>query len=334
MSSKKHNTLPMIRTEYTRILIEVFAANGIDANKLLERSGLPPDLLRTNQDYLPVEPVKHLIYLLSYQVDNNNFSKLLRLAFRQHIIPSILGQFETAHTVHDALIQAITVFSSDSPGSQITVEESHGRFWFCRGANYEESPYFIWGEVFAILYTIELISALTQSDWHPDQVKIQHTSTEAVESAIGQQAQLFIGHDKTAILINPDVLNTELKLCPSSINRKKDLVEWHSSFSDNVFTALQPYVKEYSLTIDQAAKLLKMSSRTLQRRLKEEKTTFRQVKESLMLSASCELMRQGYSLTHIANQLGYNNISHYSRAFKKVTGLPPKSYKKALLGID
>lgn len=327
----------MIRTEYTRILVEIFAASGINAHELLKGSGLPPDLLSNAQDYLPVEPVKHLIYLLSHQVDGNNFSHLLRLAFREHIIPSIIGQFDSAETVRDALIQASTIFSADSPGSQIAVEEAHGRFWFCRGADYEDSPYFIWGEVFAILYTIELINALTKTDWHPAQVKIQHVSTEAVESvesAIGLHTQLFVGHDKTAILIDREVLNTKLHLCPSSIARKKDLIEWHNTFSDNVFTALLPYVKEHSLTIDQAARLLTMSSRTLQRRLKEEKTTFRQIKESLLLSASCDLMEQGYSLTHIANQLGYKNLSHYSRAFKKVTGLAPKSYKKTLLGIE
>ncbi|MGR5128598.1 helix-turn-helix domain-containing protein [Photobacterium swingsii] len=334
MSVKSQNTLPMIRTEYTRILVEIFTETGINAHELLKNSGLPPDLLSNTQDYLPVEPVKRLIYLLSHQVDGNNFSHLLRLAFREHIIPSIISQFDTAETVRDALIQASRIFSSDSPGSQIAVEEAHGRFWFCRGAHYEESPYFIWGEVFAVLYTIELISALTLLDWHPTQVKIQHDSTEAIESAIGSETQLFVGHNKTAVLINQEVLETKLQLSTFSARPKKELVEWHTSFSDNVFTALLPYVKEYSLSIDQAARLLQMSSRTLQRRLKEEKTTFRQIKESLMLSASCDLMEQGRSLTQIANQLGYKNLSHYSRAFKKITGLSPKSYKKSLLGIE
>ncbi|GAM59385.1 transcriptional regulator, araC family [Vibrio ishigakensis] len=41
-------------------------------------------------------------------------------------------------------------------------------------------------------------------------------------------------------------------------------------------------------------------------------------------------MEQGKTLTFIAKQLGYQDISHFSRAFKRITGLTPKLYKKSL----
>ena len=325
--------LPMIRTGYTKILLDVFSKHGINVQELLNDSGLPPDLFETDKDYLPVEPVKRLVYLLSSQVGVNSFSELLRTAFRQRIIPQILKQFDSTVTVKEALEKVNIIFNHDSPGSEITFENEYEKYWLCRSASYEDTIYFIWGEVFAVLYIIELIQALTKSDWFPEQVKIQHVDDEIIRSALNQKTQFFISQSKSALLIDEKILNSTVKFIPSDTKHKEPLVEWHSSFSDSVFTSLLPYVREHSLNIKQAAKLLQMTPRTFQRRLKEERTSFRQLKESLTISISCELMEEGHSLTHISSQLGYNNISHFSRAFKRISGLTPKIYKKSILGL-
>ncbi|MFA0349736.1 AraC family transcriptional regulator, partial [Vibrio sp. 10N.222.55.C6] len=34
--------------------------------------------------------------------------------------------------------------------------------------------------------------------------------------------------------------------------------------------------------------------------------------------------------TYISSQLGYTNISHFSRAFKRVSGLTPKIYQRSI----
>ncbi|MEZ9231692.1 helix-turn-helix domain-containing protein [Vibrio amylolyticus] len=324
----------MMRTGYTKILLDVFSDHNINVHEILRDSGLPPDLFDTDKDFLPVEPVRRMVYLLSSQVGVNNFSQLLRIAFRQRVIPQILGMFEKCETVQDALTISNDVYSYDTPGSRVSLVQEGSSHWFCRGAVYEDTPSFIWGELFAILYIEELIQALTQTDWKIQKVRIQHTDPEIVQMSLGKSVQLFVGHGSTGVFIDEQIFKANINVRESDRKLKAPLVEWHTSFSDSVFTALLPYVKEHSLTVEQAAKLLKMTPRTFQRRLKEERTSFRNVKESLMLSVSCELMEEGHSLTHISSQLGYNNISHYSRAFKRVTGLTPKSYRKSILGLN
>lgn len=51
-----------------------------------------------------------------------------------------------------------------------------------------------------------------------------------------------------------------------------------------------------------------------------------------MLSVACELLEEGHSLTYVSSQLGYANLSHFSRAFKRVSGLTPKMYKDSVTG--
>ncbi|WP_117235088.1 AraC family transcriptional regulator [Vibrio maerlii] len=334
MSADPNVPLAMFKTSYTKVFIEVFAEFNIDIQKLLEESGLPADLLQSKSDHVPTEPVKRLLFLISTQVGENKFAELMRLAIRQRFLPDVLGSFAACETIEEALKLCNQVFTQNSPGSYITFEREHGRSWLCRAAKFEESNHFMWSEFFSVLYMIEMISTLSNQDWAPKQVKLRWPDTDIFRSAFPSKTQFFISQEKTAFYIEDEILQRPIHITADDTKFKEPLVDWHSSFTDSVFTALLPYSLEQDLTLEDSAEILNMSTRTLQRKLKEDKTSFRQIKESITLSVSCDLMEQGHSLTHIANQLGYNNISHFSRAFKRITGLTPKIYRKSIMGLQ
>ncbi len=324
--------VPVIQTRYAKILVEVFSDYGISTQTILEDAGLPSDLFSNANDFVPSESVKRLIYLTSSQLGTSRFTDLLSLAFRKRIIPQVLHQFHSYATIGEALLNINTIFSADSPGSRVQFIQEHGHSWFCRFADFEDSGKFAWSEAFAIIYIIELISLLTNSRWQPTQIKLQSTTTDVIDTFTGKPCQLFVGHDSTRVFIPSDILEMKIAI-PSQVQTPKaQLIEWHTSFTDSVFEVLLPYVNEHSLTIELAAELLNYSVRTLQRKLKEEHTSFRNIRDSLILSSACELMETGHSLTYISTQLGFANISHFSRAFKRISGLSPKLYRSSIIG--
>ncbi len=334
MSADPNVPLAMFKTSYTKIFIEVFSEFNINIQKLLKESGLPADLLHSKSELIPTEPVKRLLFLISTQVGENKFSELMRLAIRQRFLPAVLPRFTECKTIEEALHLCKKVFAQDSPGSYITLEREHGRAWLCRAAKFEESNHFVWSEFFAVLYMIELVSTLSNQKWAPKQVKLQWPNTDLFRSAFPGSTQFFVSQDKTAFYIEDEIIEKPVSISADDTKFKEPLVDWHSSFTDSVFTALLPYSLEQDLSVEDAAQILNLSTRTFQRKLKSENTSFRQIKESITLSLSCDLMEQGHSLTHIANQLGYNNISHFSRAFKRITGLTPKIYRNTIMGIQ
>lgn len=109
--------VPVIQTNYAKILVQMFSEHGLDLHQLLEESGLPPDLIQSDSDFVPSESIKRLIYLTSVQLGVSKFTDLLGLAFRRRIIPHVLHQFVDYKTVGDALQNISKIFSSDSPGS-------------------------------------------------------------------------------------------------------------------------------------------------------------------------------------------------------------------------
>ncbi|NOH98258.1 helix-turn-helix transcriptional regulator [Vibrio sp. 99-70-13A1] len=322
--------VPVIQTDYAKILVQVFSEYGFDLHQLLMESGLPSDLFQTESDFVPSESIKRLIFLTSSQLGITQFTDVLALSFRQRIIPNVLHQFVDYETIGDALMNIDTIFKNDSPGSKIEFTEEHGQHWFTRNANYVDSPSFAWSEAFAIIYIKELIQILTRTQWHPTKIKLHSKQVDVVKSIAPSNCQLFIEQGKTSVYIPKNILDLPIQLSSKELSTKPSIIEWHTSFTDSIFELLKPYVNEQNLSIEQAAEILNFSVRTLQRKLKSENTSFRKVKESLMYSAACELMEKGHSLTYISTQLGYSNISHFSRAFKRVSGLTPKIYQRSI----
>jgi len=78
------------------------------------------------------------------------------------------------------------------------------------------------------------------------------------------------------------------------------------------------------------AESLLMSERTLQRRLQENKTTFKLlVNEIRQGLADKYLQDSSLSLTEIAFMLGFSEMSSFSRAFKRWSGQSPSGYRVA-----
>ena len=84
-----------------------------------------------------------------------------------------------------------------------------------------------------------------------------------------------------------------------------------------------------TLSLDHAARLLHLSPRTLHRRLEEEGSSFRGIKDALRRDlALARLAKTDHSLARIAADLGYADPSAFFRAFVSWTGESPSRYRR------
>ena len=82
-------------------------------------------------------------------------------------------------------------------------------------------------------------------------------------------------------------------------------------------------------TEEAAARSLGMSLRNLQRRLEEEGTSYRKALNDTRRDIARSYLNEGHtSVTEIAFLLGFADTSSFSRAFRRWTGLSPRTYSR------
>lgn len=82
-------------------------------------------------------------------------------------------------------------------------------------------------------------------------------------------------------------------------------------------------------TLEEVASALHVSTRTLKRRLQEEGRNFRALVDHVLeMRATQMLQEEGLSVSEVAFRLGYNDVSNFSRAFRRWTGQSPSDFRR------
>lgn len=86
-----------------------------------------------------------------------------------------------------------------------------------------------------------------------------------------------------------------------------------------------------SLTLEDIARRVDVSTRTIDRNLQKEGTSFRALSDKVRFETACELLlKPGVSVSEVAARLGFSEISNFSRSFKRVVGITPSQYMSRL----
>jgi AraC-like DNA-binding protein len=84
----------------------------------------------------------------------------------------------------------------------------------------------------------------------------------------------------------------------------------------------------FLLVIEDVARLLGMSARSLQRRLREEGTSFQEVVDTTRKALAVEQMRKSrLQAEELAFILGFSHMNSFYRAFRRWTGMTPIEYR-------
>ena len=80
-------------------------------------------------------------------------------------------------------------------------------------------------------------------------------------------------------------------------------------------------------SLEDVASNFNVTPRSLQRRMQEEGATYQQVSDAVRKSLALQYIRAGdYPIKEISLMLGYNELSAFSRAFKRWTGKAPTNF--------
>lgn len=311
---------------------QLFAAFGIDPGEVLRKAGLAEDLFSrstpalSGSDYLALmeavgqlAPSEDLAIRLATSDGVERFSPPIfaaycaqngqrcieRLAQHKPLIGPIRYRLETLGQESTLYIEA------DEPGIQI--------------------PAFL-AEV-ELAFILHIIRSATKEQIQPLRVESVYPVSSSLEKLLGVPVEVTGVNAITFKLSDlqiPFISHNEnmWSYFEPELSRRLSQLDVEDSTSARVRAALVELLPAGENTIEDVARKLVTSARTLQRQLSEEGTTFRkQLNHVRLLLAKQYLSTTDMSMDSIAFMLGYLEANSFVRAFTLWTGTTPSAYR-------
>lgn len=176
--------------------------------------------------------------------------------------------------------------------------------------------------------------------WAPEEVHFEHPRPEGWrehERAFG--APVFFSQPTNALLMKPEVMATPMphrdarlmsamRMCLEQLSARNDL---RVSVTDRVRVAVRARLPDGFPPLDDIAAELRLSVGVLQRELHRDGLSYRTLVEMTRRDLALSYVKQRQlPFSEIAFLLGYSELSAFSRAVHRWTGLSPRELRREL----
>jgi AraC-like DNA-binding protein len=320
-----------------RLLAEAVARSGVSVEQLMRGAGLPPALLYDANERIGL---REFCKLLEYGLDATHDEALgLRLAAQANESPFGV----VAHLLmHAPTLRDMLALNSQFGGVILdcgplvlveTGDEALLRYDFVR---YSARIDRVFAE-FCMLGMLRAARIYAGHEISPRRVHFPYARPayhhEYARAFAGTACfdQPFAGLAVDRALVDRRQIHSHPKLFSllrTEAERALDRNKSGTQHSDRVMSCLLSRPPHAWPDASSVAKELGMSVRTLNRRLKEEGTSLRRLRQTAIETAAAQLLDDSSrSLKDVARLLGFGDVTAFFRAWKRWKGTTPQEYR-------
>ncbi len=335
--------IAIVRAAHLHLFVEEFRAIGVPVERELDRSRLPPWIERTPDAYISIPLALDWVARCSRDFEP------MELGFRaaqRASLATLSTPLRRAIAGAPTGLQRLRVFLRFAVGDDSVLATGIHREGYrvrihCDVAGFERNPFLCLAEWLNIQAMVSLMRSIAGPLWCP--LEMSFVSARRPPLAAHEafpDTRIVLGRPHTSILVDGDIL---ARPCPVAGGARPNghAPHWAATGEDSdpdwtFYTALQaavrPYLADSYPRLDELAEILGISKRTLQRRLHRSGRTYSEAVEGARFDRARELLADpSAKIIDVAMSVGYANSQHFSRAFRRVAGIAPTTFRQSLL---
>jgi AraC-like DNA-binding protein len=313
---------------------------GIDLGPLLKKAGLTHGEIEAPKRRLTVRSQITFLNLTAGALDDDLLGFHLAQSPDLREIGLVFYVMASSETLHEALQKAARYCSIVNDGISLRYTEGTDvsvALSYVGVSRYQDRHQI----EFWMTTIVRIVRQLTGHRVAPTSVRlIHHRSEDQTELGkfFGSDVKFGASVDELAFslsikhmpVVDADPYLNKLltAYCEETLSHQS---RTRNSLRSSIENAIVPLLPHGKVQIDEVARILGVSQRTLARRLASEGGTFSEVLENLRSNlANHYLLDDGLSISQIAWLLGYREVSSFSHAFKRWTGGTPREVRSRM----
>ncbi|MBL1209740.1 helix-turn-helix domain-containing protein [Geminocystis sp. GBBB08] len=325
--------IPLVRVSPIILFVDFLEELGTPTETLLKQCKIPIFALENPNSFISCYQAFNFVHHTAHREGIDNLGILVAEKTNLDSL-GILGRLVcNSVTLYNAILTAIYAGNLFNSCERFWLVEQGDTAYFCQ--QYINTKDLVLDHTchFCLRMMLNLIQTVAGKHWYPQKISLQTKFSN------------FTDHPLSEVKINRDVAINSIEfprsflslplpsLSSNSYSPEVDYVHLHetappTNFSQCLELAITPLLKEGYPNINIASEIAKMSIRNLQRTLTKEGLSYSQLITRIRYKTAVDLLQDlTLKIIDIAYELGYEDPAHFTRAFKRWTGLSPNTFR-------
>jgi AraC-like DNA-binding protein len=326
---------PTTISSWALLIWKAIESYGRDPRPLFEQAGLDPGRLRDPNGRYPISALTRLWRLAARATDDQHLGLTAARFLHPTTLHALGYSWLASETLKEAFERVVRYHRIVSDGFEAQLQASADGYRFVMQPS--NSVVAADEAIDAAVATVVMMCRASRgAEFDPLRVQMQRPAP----ADPGAYARLFrapieYGANENALFFDKTTIEGLLPTANAELARANDKVitEYLARFDRGsvkrqVELKLLEQLSSGHASQESIAKSLHMSSRTLQRKLREEGATYKQMLDDTRRYLASQYVRESrLSVNEITFLLGFSEPANFSRAFKRWTGRSPSAFR-------
>lgn len=320
------------RLSLYRGAVRAIEQRGGSTGQLLRAAGIRPGSFDVPDARVSISSAWRFLELASQTLNAPDFGFIAASALEFEDLGRLGRELCQTLTLFDGLCAFSRGFRNLLPLGEFAIEkhDEHAWFWYSYGRGVPPPPLGAQAqaEQFVLGVMIKVIQLAAGPGWLPREIRMQMQPI----CDFGHLPQFNGVETHWRQSVSAIAAPTSLLLAPVR-DREQPSAEMRAEppWLVELRTAVKEALPWNVLPIESAAESAAMSTRTLQRQMAVEGLTYSRFLDQIRFDLALRLLEGNADLSDIALDLGYSANTHFTRAFKRWTGVAPSAFRQGHL---